>query len=361
MKKGEPSITAFESSEEAARGRKNWQYSFYIYTCMEVAIIAVQYFITWHKCPECTLPPLFYILNWLMHILFTGILWYCLYHAGTVSAWKKVMVNILLFTAHYFLWIGALYLVFHSGQKWLTGEKGTVYSFRALVYASWPDIGKYVVKLSAFYVLKFYFDYRQAERQRIKLALINKDMQLNLLKQQLSPHFYFNTLNNLYGLARSNSEKLSGALHQLSNIMRYVIKDCNQPEVLLSQEMTFLESYIALEKLRYEHNTVIEVKVEGDIREQTIVPLLLIQFVENAFKHGMKEKSDRNWMKVNAVIKKNELVFKVDNSYYEPGSSEGIGIESVKNMLNLRYEGRCQLNIMHENNRFSVTLKLGLS
>jgi LytS/YehU family sensor histidine kinase len=186
-------------------------------------------------------------------------------------------------------------------------------------------------------------------------------MQLNLLKQQLSPHFYFNTLNNLYGLARGNSVKLSDALDQLSNIMRYVIVDCNQPKVLLGQEIRFLQSYIALEKLRYEQNTVIEMKVEGQANGQMIMPLLLIQFVENAFKHGMKEKSEQNWMKVNVVVAKEELLFTVDNSYYETAVSTGIGIDSVKHILNLQYEGKYDMKMLHEGNRFSVILKLKLT
>jgi LytS/YehU family sensor histidine kinase len=215
--------------------------------------------------------------------------------------------------------------------------------------------------LSAFFLLKFYFEYRKAAGQRIQLAIINKDMQLNLLKQQLSPHFYFNTLNNLYGLSRSNSPRLSGALSQLSNIMQYVIVDCNQPKVLLRQEVNFLRSYIELEKLRYEKDTTIEIKTEGHVNGQTIIPLLLIQFVENAFKHGMKEKSDRSWMKVSMDIDGKDLFFKVENSYYEKASSHGIGINSVKHILDLQYEGRYTIQMKHEENSFSVTLKLNLS
>jgi LytS/YehU family sensor histidine kinase len=212
-----------------------------------------------------------------------------------------------------------------------------------------------------FYLLKFYFEYRRTEKQRIQLAVINKDLQLNLLKQQLSPHFYFNTLNNLYGLARQNNIKLSAALHQLSNIMQYVIVDCNQPKVLMSEEVIFLQSYIALEKLRYEQNTVIEMEVNGKPNGQTIMPLLLIQFVENAFKHGMKEKSEKNWMKIRMDIQKNELLFKVNNSYYETTATAGIGINSVKSILDLQYEGRHEIALQNENNQFSVTLKLNLS
>ena len=361
MKKDDFDTGNFVSTEEKKRSKKFWQYSFCLYAAIEILILGIQYVITLSKCSHCVLPPVFYFFNWLQHILFTGLLWYCLNQVYHLKLWKIILVNILLFAAHYFLWIVLLYAIFHSGQVWLIGENPTINSFKGFVYWSWSDIGKYVVKLSVFYGLKFYFEYRRSERQRIQLAVINKDMQINLLKQQLSPHFYFNTLNNLYGLARSNSIKLSDALDQLSNIRRYVIVDCNQPKVLLSQEINFLQSYIALEKLRYEQNTVIEMGVDGDANGQTILPLLLIQFVENAFKHGMKEKSDQNWMKVNMIIRKDELLFKVDNSFYENNASEGIGINSVKHILNLQYEGKYDMKMLHEDNRFSVTLKLNLS
>ncbi|MEO5647971.1 MAG: sensor histidine kinase, partial [Chitinophagaceae bacterium] len=345
-----------------------WRRSFLIYAGIEIIILGIQYIITRNKCSACVLPQGFYLVNWLQHLLFTGLLWFFLNRFNYLRLWKIILLNIFISLAYYFLWISSLYAIFRSGQNWLVWESIQNKSFESFVYNSWADIGKYVLKLSAFYALKFYFEYRHSEKQRIKLAVINKDMQLNLLKQQLSPHFYFNTLNNLYGLARSNSNKLSDALHQLSNIMRYVIIDCNQPKVLLSQEVSFLKSYIALEKLRYEQNTIIEMKVEGDlhlpdgkINGQTIMPLLLIQFVENAFKHGMKEKSDKNWMRVEMIIKKDELLFKVNNSYYAETVSEGIGINSVKHILNLQYENKFDMKMLHENNHYSVTLKLNLS
>ncbi|HEV7783179.1 MAG TPA: sensor histidine kinase [Chitinophagaceae bacterium] len=361
MKKGEDIITGLVASNEATASRRFWRKAFAFYVAAEVFITCSQCFITWNKCHSCLLPPGFYLLNLLQHLVFTGLLWLCLDQFYYLKSWRIVGLNVLLFLFYYFLWIGVQYIIFNSGQDWLVSPTTPPRGLTSLIYGSWADIGKYVLKLSGFYALKFYFEYRKAERQRIRLAVINKDMQLNLLKQQLSPHFYFNTLNNLYGLARSNNEKLSQALHQLSNIMRYVIIDCNQPKVLLEQEIRFLESYIALEKLRYEQDTVIEMKVEGAVNGQTILPLLLIQFVENAFKHGMKEKSEQNWMKVDLLIRKEELLFRVDNSYYAASAAGGIGINSVRHILDLQYEGKHQMSMLHENNRFSVTLKLNLS
>jgi hypothetical protein len=361
MSNDNTAILKIVSEEEKKRSRKFWTYTFLIYAIAEAGYILINYTITRSMCRACVFPPAFYILHLFANIIFTGLLWYCLNIFYFQQLWKKIAANILLFGAYYFLWIVMQYAILHSGEQWLTGKENPAFTFKHLVYYSWFDIGKYVLKLSAFYVLKFYFEYRRTEKQATQLAVINKDMQLNLLKQQLSPHFYFNTLNNLYGLARSNNKKLSAALDQLSNIMQYVLIECNQPEVLLSQEVKFLESYIALEKLRYEQNTIIEMQVDGNANGQTILPMVLIQFVENAFKHGMKEKSDKNWMKIKLAINKEELIFKVDNSFYTPGINKGIGISSVKRILDLKYNGKYDMVMLHEAHQYSVTLKLNLS
>jgi sensor histidine kinase YesM len=360
MKKGKNIDILPVSVEEKLRMKRFWVTSFAIYAAIDAILIILNYTITKSMCRHCVLPPVFYLIQWIFSLLFTAGLWYSMNALYSKNRWINVLVNIVLFMAHYLLWISMLYTVMHSEQAWLLG-RSNIPGWSDLVYGSWYDIGKYVLKATAFYVLKSYAEYRRTERQRIELAVLNKDMQLNLLKQQLSPHFYFNTLNNLYGLARSNSPKLQDALTQLSNIMQYVIVDCNKPKVLLSHEVNFLQSYIALEKLRYEQNTVIDMQVVGQVNGQSILPLLLIQFVENAFKHGMKEKSEQNWMKVNLSINKDHLLFSVDNSYYTSEHAEGIGINSVKHRLNLQYEGKYDMKMEHEGHRFSVTLKLDLS
>jgi sensor histidine kinase YesM len=340
--------------------RQFWLRASSVYIMAEAAFIIVSYVITYFSCRECVLPLLFYVAVFFINVLLSVLLWYALSYLQRMTLWKIITGNILFFIIYYFCITGGLYLLANAKQQWLMKSTGQ-HPYVLVVHDSWREIGKYVLKLSAFYMLQFYSSYQRASQQRIELAVINKDMQLNLLKQQLSPHFYFNTLNNLYGLSRSNSPLLSAALSQLLNIMQYVIVDCNQPKVLLRQEISFLQSYIELEKLRYEKDTVIEIKTEGNVNGQTIIPLLLIQFVENAFKHGMKEKSDQNWMKVNIAIQKNELLFRVDNSYYATYAAEGIGINSAKHILNLQYEGKYDIQLLHRDNRFLVTLKLNLS
>jgi len=342
-------------------GKKFWLRAIAVYAAAEALFIIITYFITYSKCEVCVLPIPFYMCQWLANLLLTTLLWYVLNYIHRFSVWKVIAGNIFIFLLYYFSYNGMLYAVFNSKINWLIGSGFKPRNFESVIYGSWSDIGKYVLKLTAFYMLRFYYEYRNAAHQRLQLAVINKDMQLNLLKQQLSPHFYFNTLNNLYGLARSNNSRLSVALNQLSNIMKYVIVDCNKPKVLLSQEINFLQSYIELERLRYESNTVIELKMEGEVKDQTIVPLLLIQFVENAFKHGMKEKSERSWMKVTLTINDDELIFRVENSYFDMLPSEGIGINSVKDILGIQYESKYDIKMLDEDNQFSVTLKLNLS
>lgn len=351
---------SIDKGNAASGGRKFWMKSLAVYAMAEALFIVVSCLITFYKCKVCVLPVPFYLCIFFVNLLVTILLWYVLNYFHKKALWKIIAGNIFIFLVYYFFITGTLYLLLNARQEWLVSQVKT-HPLTSVVYSSWTEIGKYAVKLTAFYMLKFYADYRHAEEQRIQMAVINKDMQLNLLKQQLSPHFYFNTLNNLYGLSRSNSMQLPVALNQLSNIMQYVIVDCNQPKVLLRQEINFLQSYIELEKLRYEKNTLIEIKASGTVNGQTIIPLLLIQFVENAFKHGMKEKSDRSWMKVAMHIDGNELLFKVENSFYDAAASQGIGINSVKHILNLQYEGRHDIEMRHKDNNFSVILKLNLS
>jgi sensor histidine kinase YesM len=337
-----------------------WRKAFLVYVLLETVYFIINDITGLVICRDCVAPLSFGISQWFIHLLFTAFLWYSLYLMGKQQRWILITGNILVFLVYYFLWLAIAYWLLYVWGNWLLALKREELSFKSLVTHSWIEIGKYALKCTAFYTLQFYYDYRVAEQQRIQLAAINKDMQLSLLKQQLNPHFYFNTLNNLYGLARGNNYMLLPALQQLSNIMQYVLEDCNKPKVLLKQEIQFLESYIALEKLRYEQNTVIDMQVSGDVNGQTILPMMLIQFVENAFKHGMKEKTLNNWMKVKMDVERETLFFSVTNSYGASAVAEGIGISSVKHLLNLQYEGKYHLEMQQLPGTFSVTLKLNL-
>ncbi|HET6994224.1 MAG TPA: histidine kinase, partial [Chitinophagaceae bacterium] len=140
------------------------------------------------------------------------------------------------------------------------------------------------------------------------------EMELQLLKSQLNPHFYFNTLHNLYGLAMIAPKKAPDAILKLSDIMEYVIYDCRNDKVPVAKELRFINSYIELEKLRYDDAANIRLKITGDSDGKLISPLLLIQFIENAFKHGMEQYKRGSYLEVNIVIENGSLHYESVNS-----------------------------------------------
>lgn len=347
---------------ERLAGRRFWSYSFVLYAMAEALYIIAEYNITFSMCENCVLPVAFYILYWMAAMLFIFVLWYCLGKIYHYKLWKASLLNICIFLISIASWGIYKYIVFNYGPDWLIGSTvKNPTSFGALMYETWGDIGMYVFRLSVFYALKFYYENSKTKRKHVQLILINRELQLNAVKQQLNPHFYFNTLNNLYGLARENDSKLPMALDQLGNIMRYLIVDCSDRKVLLSREVNFLHNYLALQKLRYEaEEAFIEMHIKGHPGEQKIIPLLLVQFVENAFKHGMKDTWGNNWIRINMEINKNEIQYIVRNSCQAASYNEGLGIASVRKLLYLEYGDRYEMTTRSHQNIFSVRLKLNL-
>ena len=303
----------------------------------------------------------YYLFQCLVNVIMTTTLWFILYQFNNNKTTIILITNLTVFVVWYFLRIAIKYYLQNHGPLGLSGNANEIYTIKNIVYDSWFDIGGYMLIATAFYMLKFYEKHKKAAEQRMQLTMINKDMQLKLLNQQLNPHFYFNTLNNLYGLARRNSFKLSETLQQLQVIMDYVITECDNKLVPLQKEIDFLKSYIALEQLRYEENIAIDVQIQGNANGYNILPMLLIQFVENAFKHGMKEKSHMNWMKVELQTRNETLFFAVNNSCLSHNFTEGVGLSSVKHRLNLQYDGKHNIQILNTAGTFSVSLQLNLS
>ncbi|WP_299107294.1 sensor histidine kinase [uncultured Tenacibaculum sp.] len=187
-----------------------------------------------------------------------------------------------------------------------------------------------------------------------------KKAELYLLKAQLNPHFLFNTLNNLYGLSVVKSDKLPGLMLKLSDLLRYSLYDTSAVFVSLEKEIKYLENYISLERIRLE-NVEIEMSIQGAINEKKIAPMLLIVFVENAFKHlgGAKE-----CVKISMVVTESELHFSCMNTAEEIPSENletgksGIGLKNAKKRLTLLYPNNHTLKVNKEENSFLVDLKL---
>ncbi|TSE11417.1 MULTISPECIES: sensor histidine kinase [Aquimarina] len=195
-----------------------------------------------------------------------------------------------------------------------------------------------------------------------------KDAELKLLKAQLNPHFLFNTLNNLYGLSVVNSNKLPDLMLKLSDLLRYSLYDTKEQVVPLQKEIQYLQNYISLERIRLEDKTNIVLNVPSDTGALYIAPMLLIVFVENAFKHLGVSKKDENRVMIDLQLNERELMFICKNtidtsenleSDLEQGKS-GIGLENAKKRLNLIYQDRYILDINEGEEEYNVQLTLQL-
>jgi sensor histidine kinase YesM len=202
------------------------------------------------------------------------------------------------------------------------------------------------------------------KEQQLTLEFQKKltEMELQLLKSQLNPHFYFNTLNNLYGLSMIAPKKAPDAILKLSDIMEYVIYDCKTEKVPLNKELKFISSYVDLERLRYDEATRIELVVSGESNGYQVSPLLLIQFVENAFKHGMEENKASSFLSIHINVAEGWLHYHSVNSISQQDHQHGgVGLENVKKRLDILYAGRHELVIDTSMDKYIVNLKLQLA
>lgn len=204
-------------------------------------------------------------------------------------------------------------------------------------------------------------------KQRIKIQEIEDkqlQMELNLLKSQVNPHFLFNTLNNLYALSLDQSEKLPELLQKLSGLLKYISESSSKNVVPLKQEYDFLQNYLELEKIRLSSIKKITFTVTGDLIKKKISPMLLIPFVENSFKHGVNRKSKDFYVKIYLTVLEDRIVFVVENSkgrsYTKNDSSTGNGLINVKRRLELLYPKDHNLTIENKNNTFKTILEINL-
>jgi LytS/YehU family sensor histidine kinase len=193
----------------------------------------------------------------------------------------------------------------------------------------------------------------------------DKEAELQLLKGQLNPHFLFNTLNNLYGLSVLKSDKLPNLMLKLSDLLRYSLYETKEKLVLLENEVKYIENYISLEKIRLEDQTKIEFTKSGNFTNKKIAPMLLIVYVENAFKH-LDLTSENSSVIIEIKLKGNQFLFNCKNTCdvsannnLEKGKS-GIGLQNAKKRLDLIYPNNHQLKIKKDTENYTVNLTLDL-
>lgn len=203
------------------------------------------------------------------------------------------------------------------------------------------------------------------EQRNLQLQKENTESQLQLLKAQVHPHFLFNTLNNIYSYTQNTAPVASNLVIGLSDMLRYMLYECNQPMVPLSKEIKLLKDYCSLEKVRYDNHLDLQVKVPANDTELLIAPLLFLPFVENCFKHGASNLLEDAWISLDIGLEGNRMKMKLVNSkpFEEKKllkNKTGIGILNVKTRLELLYEGKYELTITNEPELFIVNLSIEL-
>ncbi|MEQ9423936.1 MAG: histidine kinase [Cyclobacteriaceae bacterium] len=187
--------------------------------------------------------------------------------------------------------------------------------------------------------------------------------ELKFLKTQIHPHFLFNTLNNLYALTLKKSDQAPEMVLKLSDLMNYMLYECNTDKVPLSKEVKFLHDYLEIEQMRYGDLLELNLSIQGNHEGKSIAPLIFLPFLENAFKHGANSQLDKAWVTINLEIKERELSFKVENNREAEvetgnGKDKGIGLKNVKRRLDLLYPDQYELKVLEETGSFLITLKI---
>lgn len=288
-----------------------------------------------------------------------------------------------LFTGKIFLFIYIMFAVFVF-TFWLISFSVILiliysgYYLPSLIVPQQDDIliliaGNYLIVIMAAVIHFVKESYRRLiekntlEKQRQLAELKLKEAKLKLLQGQIHPHFLFNMLNNLYGLVNENTESSREVIIKLSELLDYMLYECDKQEVLLKNEIIFIRNYIELERVRHDDNFNVKVNFPNELDNIKIAPLVLFPFVENAFKHGFHNE-DESFIYMALKIDSNKLKFEIENSVsnvevdkYLNQEGKGIGLKNIKERLELIYKDKYDLKIISNDNIFKAKLEIELS
>jgi len=210
-------------------------------------------------------------------------------------------------------------------------------------------------------LIRFSIDWFESQKYKDELIKERQASEIALLRSQVNPHFLFNTLNNIYSLVYNKSDEAPEAVMKLSSIMRYMLYDSNTDFVPLFKEVEYLNSFIELQQLRIPQKGFVELKVLGSMDNRIIAPMLLIPFVENAFKHG--DKTHEPGITIQLTLETNRLIFTVENylRLVNQGTNDesgGFGLENIRRRLGLLYPEKHELTINITEEKYKVELSI---
>lgn len=209
--------------------------------------------------------------------------------------------------------------------------------------------------------VKLMIDYARLQQRMAETAKEKAEAELNFLKSQINPHFLFNSLNSVYFLIDKNNTEARQSLHKFSDMLRYQLYEMNGAKIPVEKEISYLKDYVDLQKLRKDDHFSVSLNYSPQVSGFMIEPLLLVPFVENAFKHVSTHTHGNNFIKLDLSRNNGQFSFSATNSKDEGKTTDpysGIGLNNVKRRLELLYPGKHELNIKDENGVYKVDLKL---
>ena len=321
---------------------------------------------------------LFHILFWVVYAVTNAYLWQTFdrtYNETTLYGLTRlplkmiaVYINYFLLEAYFFQKRYFVFICLFILNLILTGLVQTfisaygIFNYESFTQYSLPVYS--VVLVSSVLIIIHQFFIKVRESRQMEMEKIKSE--LGFLKAQFQPHFLFNTLNNIYSLTLSNNNLAGKAILQLSGLLRYVLYESETEKVDLRKEINYLQDYIELEKMRFASRLELSFNVSGNISDEKIAPILLIPFLENAFKHASNKLDEKIWITIDLIVKEGNLSFTVENSVFPDGKTQvhnsysGIGLGNVKRRLSILYENY-SLNSELKENYYHSFLKIPLA
>jgi two-component system, LytTR family, sensor kinase len=275
---------------------------------------------------------------------------------------NKVLVFLetgLLFAVSVILFRASFYYFIYP-EIYLSPNTVTLLNARA-VFISILEMGYIGGAAIAAKLFRLQARAKDKEKNLVKEKL---ETELKFLRNQTNPHFLFNTLNNIYGLARRKSDKTSEAIMKLSELLSFMIYETRKDVIAISDEIKMIEDYISLERIRYTDRLSITINKDIDNHSQPVAPLLLLPLVENAFKHGVSETRFNSFIDISIRLKENRLTFCIENTFENFQNKTGngsIGLSSTKRQLELMYKDHELLIDNNQEKTFKVKITVNLS
>jgi two-component system LytT family sensor kinase len=297
----------------------------------------------------------FHLLFWIVYSISNAYLWSTFdrtYNATTFYGLTRLPVKIIAVYINQFLLMQlffkkkyGVFIIFFLLNLIATGFIQTYisssgpFNFQSFTQYCLPVCSVVIVSSVLIIIHQFFIKTRESKQLEIE----KMKTELSFLKAQLQPHFLFNTLNNIYSLTLDNSQLAGKSILQLSGLLRYMIYESETDMVDLQKEIRHMQDYIELEKMRFASRMELSLNISGNIYGRKIIPMLLIPFLENAFKHASNKMGEKIWVTIDLIIRDDKLNFTVENSVFPEGKTQthnahsGIGLGNVKRRLSLLY------------------------